>query len=306
MMKQMLINKINFRLFVSFILFHLFFTISAQELILKKGKAVFVINKNSIEYSGIVGTVNDSVFYLRQGVKDSIPFSRHNFPEVIAITEDNILNGKKITEDLFHVFNPTFATAFPLKKKSIYYSNSNLLYNSAYFGVTNRLSFSVNTTPFFAPLGVSLRYSIPLNDHFFLAPEAGLGTGSWLLSKIRAFHFGTRASQGNSQRNITAGVGYFYLDGIRSYLRKGPVKDSVRLIYVNFGYKYRFSKKFSFNADFWYVNKPEFFVPGIFIRSHNLPDRQWRFGSLFFVFRTPKRGWMTIPVPVIQWNYTFG
>ena len=287
----------------------------AQEFKIKPGKAIIVVNHDQTEHLGIVSSGNDSVFTLVKGRKDSMVFVKGRFLEVVEINENNVLKGKRILEDHFYNFSPSLCTAFPLKKRILFYTNTNVIVNSLYYGVTDRLSFSMSTSPVMTPIGISARYSVPLNDHFYLAPELGVGSGSWIFSRIKAMHLGCRATQGNSQRNMTAGFGYFYLNGFRSYFKRIELGDSIGIAYVNLAYKLRVSKMFSLNADLWYFDsqlipirngvliRPQFFVSSLFLRYHKESDKQWRFGMVFVSARVPKRGWRTLPIPAIQWNY---
>ncbi|MFN5181479.1 MAG: hypothetical protein ACK5D5_00485 [Bacteroidota bacterium] len=301
------------------ILFSLFaFNNYAQDSILKKGHYIFVEDRNLIEHLGKIGNVNDSSFNLIKSVRDSLNFSRKENLKITSVTENNIFKGKKITEDQFSQLSSTFATAFPLRKWQIYYSNSNLFYNVVRFGLGKKLSLAINSSIFLAPIGVTTRYSIRLNDHFYFAPELGWGSGSWLRSDLQSFHFGLRTSQGNSQRNTTLGAGYFNISGLSSFSKNIRIGDSIGIGYVNFSFNERFSKKFSLNTDFWYFNtslfplanirylKSEFYVMGVFLRSYNLIEKQWRFGMLFLVVKPAKRNWTTIPIPVVQYNYLIG
>ncbi|MFN6037276.1 MAG: hypothetical protein ACK452_02315, partial [Bacteroidota bacterium] len=212
------------RIFLLFIfLLHLFS--NAQQDLLKRGAALFIQDIYLNEFTGTIGTFNDSIVYIIKNPKDSIRLNRKEILKITLITENNYLNGKQISKDEFYPFQSTFQTAFPLNKKTFYYSNSNLLFNSAYLGITNKFSMAINSTILLAPIGLSLKYSLQLNDHFYISPEVGFGSGSWPLSKLRTFHFALRASQGNQLKNISAGAGYFKMDGFRSYFKRVSIGD---------------------------------------------------------------------------------
>jgi hypothetical protein len=110
--------------------------------IYKKGNPLIVITKDKSEIFGISGGLKDSVLTLRKGAKDSIALALSAIQRVYLADENNFLRGKYIRPDSLYMFNPTFATAFPLPKGSTFLRSYYVSFAAVHHALSRRATVS--------------------------------------------------------------------------------------------------------------------------------------------------------------------
>ena len=268
-----------------------------------KNKAVIVFTKDGVEIAGLVTTKKDSSVVIRRSVKDSVEIKYSDMKKTFIADENNFLRGKYVNPNIFSSFNASFATAFPIKKGQTFIRATGFTFMSAHIAFAKNACMSYYSTWMGVPVAANLRYSLKVNTHLYIAPEAGISWASWVGPDVYVWNAGARATQGNTQKNITIGIGYFELNGIK-LPKQLFAFTKYQAVYVNFGYQQRITKKLSLLADAWYFSKPKLIAAGIFTRGHKKENTSWSFGLMCFYFEAVKKTYL-LPTPMFQWNTKF-
>jgi hypothetical protein len=269
--------------------------------VFKLKNAVIVFRGDGKEFTGFVSQKKDSSVVLVKG-KDSTEIRFSEMKRALIADENNYLRGRYVNANIFSPFNLTFATAFPVPRKTVLIRTTWFGIGAAHIGLPGSFCASYFTGVYGMPVGANLRSSIKFDPHLYVAPEAGIVSGSWILPKIWMWNAGARATQGNSQKNITIGGGYMELRGMKEYVN--PLKNKYRSVYINFGMQQRISKKISIMAEAWYIQRPKLIAAGIFTRHHRKENSVWSFGALLLYLKINAEE-LYLPVPMIQWNTKF-
>lgn len=300
--------KIKIELILFFVIFFSCMKITAQvsflDSIFRKNAAVIIFTNNDKEITGLVSLKKDSSVIIKMSVKDSVQVMFLEIDTAYIANEDNFLKGKYVNPNIFSPFNYTFSTAFPIPKKTIFIRTTSFCFASAHVGLSKSLGLSYFTSLVGVPMAVNVRYSLKINNHLFIAPEAGILSASWVAPKLWLWSGGIRTTQGNSQKNITIGIGYFQINGLN--LPKNILsKDNYKSSYINFGIQQRISKKISILAEAWYFASSNFITVGIYSRHHKKPSTSWSFGSSLLCFKDLDKKNNFIPIPMLQWSTRF-
>ncbi len=108
--------------------------------------------------------------------------------------------------------------AIPMKRGSYYYQNTWIFFNNVNYGITDRFSLGAGTVPIFLfgvsalPIWILPKYSLPLvSDQFHLSVGGVIGGVIGGGGGAAGLVYGT-ATAGNRNRNLTAGIGFGYVD----------------------------------------------------------------------------------------------
>lgn len=143
----------------------------------------------------------------------------------ITIKRENIRSMERLREGNYWFENPQstryfFApNAIGLKKGKGYYQNTWIFFSNVNYGISNNFSIGGGMIPIFlfgvsgTPIWVLPKVSLPLaNDNIHLAAGAMIGGVIGADSEGGGILYGT-STFGNSDRNLTFGVGYGYSGG---------------------------------------------------------------------------------------------
>lgn len=180
----------------------------------KQEKTVVIEMKSGDEYEGIITDENDENIVLKT-VNGEINLIAKQVEKIKEPTKrrKNTLPNHHSTR---YFFSPS---AIPLKKKKGYYRNSMLTLNGVNYGVTNNISIGAGFEFISAIIGEPMWYITP-KVGFKVSKNVHIGGGVTLAGIVNNTKIATIGyavgTYGNSESNISLGIGYGFSSNILS------------------------------------------------------------------------------------------
>lgn len=285
------------RLFIILFIGVLYFTPSFSQEQTKKlptDSSLVVLSVNSGEE--FIGTIvsedpREITIRLQNGKLLIIP--TYSVKSITSLSKTTLLKGKPIFPNPHpsrYFYTPS---AIPMDKGEIYIQT---LYGLAYqvqFGLTKNLSLGATTTIIGAPLGLTGKYSIQIDEKNTLAFGGLAGVVGWKTSTNLGIGFAAY-TYGSKESNITLAGGYSWINEKNNGSNNSPV--------MSLSGNKRLTKNLSLMGELWYLPESGIFFGGPCFRLYGNKRSSFDLG-IWSIKNSDNNS--SIFLPVVGYTYKF-
>lgn len=259
--------------------------------------------------------------YVVNETKEAITLENRNLHEKIDIRKSEILSAKAMPDrkayenDVLgenkHADCYFFASsALELEPGKIYSRNHWLLLQNADYAITQNWALSTHAIAFY-PVSIGVKTGYRVSDRGYVGGSF-YTMGNILNSNpgnpsLFGFSLMGRYTQGNTNRNFTAGAGVLALN-TALFGQQGTPSVILPLPFLNLAFCNRFTSNLVFVTEGWYFPQVQTLLGMAGVKLINNENYAWTFGVLSFVNNFDKGiklNLSSLPIPYIGINRRF-